>query len=182
MFNLQQKCYYLYSILNIGLVAPSNKISFSFFTSQFKALLEQISSWPDFKYYADKLKCFQKYLMPQAFRATKASDNQFNTLIHSDLWANNILVKYGDKEKSMVDDVTFIDFQFVSYGSPAIDLYFFLFTSLQIKLLSIEIIDEFVEFYHGYLTKFLFRLNYQNYVPNLEEFRFQIRSKCIYGK
>lgn len=165
----------IFVLFRTGLIAPSNKISSPhnskhFWNKFLRGLTSNII-----------LHRFQKYLMPQA-NATEASDNQFSTLIHSDLWANNILVKYGDREKSMVEEVTFIDFQFVSYGSPAIDLYFFLFTSLQTELLSLEIIDEFVEFYCEYLTRFLFQLNYKNNVPNLEEFRLQFRSKYTYGK
>lgn len=50
-----------------------------------------------------------------------------NVLNHGDLWVNNILFKHSTS--GSVVDVRFIDFQIVRYGSPVLDIIYFLWSS-----------------------------------------------------
>ncbi|CAG9833655.1 unnamed protein product [Diabrotica balteata] len=73
----------------------------------------------------------------------------FATFSHSDLWVNNIMVKYAD---STPTEIKFVDFQVYEYYSPVIDFIYFMFTSVQNKVLK-ENLDHFVKFYHSSLLQ-----------------------------
>lgn len=63
----------------------------------------------------------------KAFQKGHDAREPFATIGHNDFWVNNILIqKNGDQI-----NVKFIDFQIVDYGSPARDLIFFLYISVQ---------------------------------------------------
>lgn len=79
---------------------------------------------------------------------------QFGSLIHYDLWTNNILVK---TENEKIIDLKFIDFQIIEYGSVTRDLVFFLFTSVQLQVIQKEI-DNLVKFYFENFISFLEKL------------------------
>ncbi|CAG9864979.1 unnamed protein product [Phyllotreta striolata] len=77
------------------------------------------------------------------------------TVTHTDLWVNNILVKFvGGAPESC----RFVDFQGYNYGSPAVDVLFFLFTSIEFGLLR-EKLDGFLEYYVNQFNEALKQLN-----------------------
>lgn len=86
-----------------------------------------------------------------------------------------------DGVKALADDAVFIDFQFVYWGSPAIDLYYFLFTSFESDPSAAEIYES-LKFYHQHLSEFLLQLNYAGHVPTFEQFKVQFDDKSIYGE
>ncbi|XP_057666279.1 uncharacterized protein LOC130900005 [Diorhabda carinulata] len=75
----------------------------------------------------------------------------FATIGHRDLWVNNIMVKLNGED---VVDCKFVDFQMYSYDSPAADLFFFLFSSVQEKVLRNNL-DELLEYYHRHFVETL---------------------------
>ncbi|ODM88145.1 Vacuolar protein-sorting-associated protein 36, partial [Orchesella cincta] len=52
----------------------------------------------------------------------------FRTLIHGDLWINNLLFK-GNSDGESVEDIAFIDFQQCRFGNIYEELHYFFFTS-----------------------------------------------------
>lgn len=78
----------------------------------------------------------------------------FATILHSDFWLNNMLIKYKD---DIPDSVKFVDFQLYDYGSPLRDLVFFLYSSVKLEVLE-ENVDELLKFYYDELTQALLRL------------------------
>ncbi|CAG9856399.1 unnamed protein product [Phyllotreta striolata] len=68
----------------------------------------------------------------------------YATLSHTDLWVNNIMIKHQNGEPVACK---FVDFQGYDYKSPAMDLLFFLLTSLQVDVLRDEF-DILIKFYH----------------------------------
>lgn len=103
----------------------------------------------------------------------------FATLAHSDLWVNNTLQKF---ENGKVVGNKLVDFQVFAYRSAVSDLFFFLWSSVQLKVLE-DHLDYLLEFYHQNLIKTLsqFQCNTKlfNYDAFLEELR--IESEYEFG-
>ncbi|XP_037817355.1 uncharacterized protein LOC119607485 [Lucilia sericata] len=124
-------------------------------------------------YYHDKLMNLKPYVVEYGTRAYHSNTNNFYTLTHGDLWINNMMMQY-DGEKHL-KDVLLIDFQLCNWSSPAVDLHYFLNTSLEPKLqLDIHAHDKLIQYYHTILTKTLKNLKYMGYVPTLHAFHIQM--------
>lgn len=165
------------------------------YLTQLDALIEQISTWNNYEYYTDKLRNFRSILIQRGQKVFDADPNQFNAIIHGDLWTNNIMLTYSDSGKPcrqqnqqlqqqqgnlQLDNVTFIDFQFSCWTSPTIDLHYLFNTSL-CEDLRLYHQEELIQYYHKKLTTVLKRLNYQKHVPSLHEFQVQFLQKSFYG-
>ncbi|XP_017004717.2 uncharacterized protein [Drosophila takahashii] len=78
-----------------------------------------------------------------AFQAGKdVEDGLFTTLVHGDLWINNMMLKY-DEEGTPIK-VKIVDFQIAQYGSLVHDVIFLLFSSVDVNVLE--------ENYYNFLT------------------------------
>lgn len=144
----------------------------------FDELIDLIAEWPDFSYYTEKLRKFRSHFIERERQCFDAQPNEFNTLIHGDLWFTNTMHRYdGDK----VDNVALIDFQLNCWTSPAIDLQYFLNTSVNEKL-QMRHQHELVQYYYKKLTTILRRLNYKKHIPTLLEFQIQFLTRSIWGK
>lgn len=51
----------------------------------------------------------------------------YSVITHGDIWTNNTMFQYDEEE--ILRNICLIDFQTVRYGSPVLDLTFYLFTS-----------------------------------------------------
>lgn len=89
---------------------------------------------------------FRKYLVngQRAFEHGPKVREPFATIGHSDYWTNNILVKY---ENDGTIKTKMLDFQVMDYGSPARDLIFLLYSSVQSSTVS-EHYDELINIYY----------------------------------
>lgn len=86
-----------------------------------------------------------------------------------------------DKAEQPIENMIFVDFQYSCWTSPAVELHFFMNTSLQESLRPARF-DEFIAYYHGHLETNLKRLKYKKSIPNLVEFKQQYRDKSFYGE
>lgn len=66
-----------------------------------------------------------------------------------------------------------VDFQNCVIGSPIIDLFYFLTTSVAYEIYSV-VRDELIYTYHETLTAVLNKFNYQGYVPTLNELQIEM--------
>jgi thiamine kinase-like enzyme len=84
------------------------------------------------------LKVFDESFTPRETRET------FATIVHNDCWMNNFLFKLenGKPVKSVM-----VDYQSCSYGSPARDIVFFLFSSVKDDVLK-DHYDDLIKLYH----------------------------------
>lgn len=80
-----------------------------------------------------------------------------------------------------IENIIFIDFQYACWTSPAVDLHYFLNTSLQ-ESLRPRRFDDLIAFYHGQLEANLNQLGYRQSIPNLDQFKQQYNDKNVYGK
>lgn len=150
----------------------------SAYLTQLDALIETISKWDNYEYYVEKLRKFRPNLVEKGRSAYDPSPNHFNTLIHGDIWKNNVMVAYN--EDGQLDNAVLIDFQFNCWTSPAMDLHYFFNTSLN-EDVRMNDLDELIQYYHGELVDALKRLGYQKHVPTLLEFHVQYAEKIFYG-
>lgn len=93
------------------------------------------------------------------------------------------MMKYTDSDKTeaSIENLIFIDFQFSSWTSPAIDFHYFFESSLQDPLRPNRF-DDLIESYHGDLVEYLKRLGYKQKILTSEELKQQYREKAFYGK
>lgn len=152
------------------------------FTSNLEVLTDEVATWVDWsesKYFAAKLKEFQKTLMENGCKAFDFNEDELNAFNHGDLWTNNILYTY---EKSAPSEAIILDFQYSFFGSAVLDLQYFLFTSLP-DALRFEKMEELIQFYYYQLKDLMERLSYDmRKFPSLHGFQIEFFKKIFYGK
>lgn len=94
----------------------------------------------------------------------------FKVLNHGDFYTRNIFFKY--KGNDLVDAL-FVDFQNAVIGTPLIDLFYFLTTSVAVTVLATSR-DELIYAYYDALSSMLESLGYQGYTPSLNEIQVEI--------
>ncbi|KAF2878836.1 hypothetical protein ILUMI_27325 [Ignelater luminosus] len=73
------------------------------------------------------------------------SREPFATLNHNDYWVNNTMIKF---ENGKIAKNKIVDFQLIDYGSPGNDIIFFLFSSVQTKVID-EHYDDLIKLYYN---------------------------------
>ncbi|XP_057657285.1 uncharacterized protein LOC130894447 [Diorhabda carinulata] len=100
----------------------------------------------------------------------------FSTVIHTDLWVNNMMHLFKD-DVAVKNKI--VDFQSYTYGSPVADIFFFLWTSVQKDVLE-QHLDMLLEFYHKELVQVL--RNHKCYVDfSYKQFLDEIGIESDYG-
>ncbi|XP_041763725.1 uncharacterized protein LOC121589125 [Anopheles merus] len=117
-------------------------------------------------------------LFDSLIRVTRANRKGFNVLNHGDMWCNNILFQYN--EDSTVNDILLIDYQLCFWASPAIDLIYFMFTSVNGDF-KLSQLNYMVQYYHEHLVDSLKFLGYTGTVPLLKELHSDIISHHLFG-
>ncbi|XP_017046188.1 uncharacterized protein LOC108091478 [Drosophila ficusphila] len=85
-----------------------------------------------------------------AFQASKdVDDGPFTTLVHGDLWINNMMLKYNEDGTPV--KVKIVDFQIAQYGSLVHDVIFLLFSSVDVQVLE----DNYYNFLSMYYKFFI---------------------------
>lgn len=103
----------------------------------------------------------------------EAKDGPYTSIVHCDLWINNIMLKYGKKyilfiflnvkyiflflfvdHKGQPENVKFVDFQISQYENVVHDLIFFLFSSCSREVLD-QHLDDLLYFYYKEFLKCL---------------------------
>ncbi|KAJ8963771.1 hypothetical protein NQ314_005390 [Rhamnusium bicolor] len=101
----------------------------------------------------------------------------FLTIAHGDMWVNNIMVKF---EKGEPVGSKFVDFQNIAFRSPAVDLFLFLWSSVQISVLE-ENLDDLIKFYHENLIENLSQLKCDCEPFSLESLLEELNISAKYG-
>lgn len=104
------------------------------------------------------------------------NEDHFNCLIHGCVWQPNILFKF---ENDKLERVTFINYHYAFYGSPAIDLQKFINSVISDN--SKEIERALVEFYYCKLNTILKKLAFEGEIPSIKEFFSQYQEYRVYG-
>lgn len=139
-------------------------------------LLEDMDTWgEDFAPIIPKLiyirthytEIGQQYIIP---------NEDFGVFLHGDAWLNNILVRFSDQKPV---DVLLIDLQISFWSSPAYDLLYFIFTSLNEDAYQ-NCFDELIKHYYDHLSVTLKALNFSP-VPSLMKLHLDIQCRLVHG-
>lgn len=113
---------------------------------------------------------FSTRSIPKVIEDYTSAIKGFRVLNHGDFYTRNIFFKYKGNE---LVDALFVDFQNAVIGSPLIDLFYFLTTSVAVNVLATSR-DELIYAYHDALSTLLENLGYQGYAPTLNELQVEI--------
>lgn len=133
---------------------------------------------PGLEKLVEKLTKIEDTFYKRICATTVRDDNDFNVILHGDLWANNIMFKYDDNGE--VEDTVLVDFQICYYGPPALDVTYCMYTSSHNDVSELDW-DMLVQYYYDELRTTLKKFNYSKKVPSLMEFNTQIITKGMYG-
>lgn len=111
--------------------------------------------------------------------ASQPTRSGFQVLNQGDQSVNNMLFKNDEKGNPI--DVKFIDFQLSFWGSPMIDLIYFLLTSVRDEIKTAHF-DELIAFYHKELIKSLNELKYSEDAPTLDVLKQDLMEKRGFSK
>lgn len=116
----------------------------------------------------------------ESYKRLTAQENDirepFASISHQDLWVNNFMVRNeGDK----IVHNKFVDFQTCTYDSPARDLIFFLFSSVQLNTLK-EHLDDLLQYYHQFFIETLKDLGCSVEEFSYEKFNNELKHYGIY--
>ncbi|XP_020801950.1 uncharacterized protein LOC110178979 [Drosophila serrata] len=100
--------------------------------------------------------------------------SKFNAIVHGDLWVNNIMFDRANNRAILVD------FQDCFWGSPAIDLQFFFYTSLQLEILLTRQ-DELLKHYFHCLHETLTFCFFMEPVPTFDQLKDEMHRCLFYG-
>lgn len=151
-----------------------------FFQSTYDSLTEEIYTWdPEWHYYANKLRNLRPHFIEQALSVfDNDQEGDLRVLVHGDLWINNLMFKYD--ANGHPSDVLLLDFQFCCYGSPAIDLFYFFFSSTKDEIRQ-NCFDEYMQYYYCHLVEYAKRINCTRQLPTLHQFQLQLLRKMFYS-
>lgn len=121
---------------------------------------------------------WKEILVKGLYVIAKKDDNRFNVLTHGDLWSNNVMYKYGSDGK--VEDCRLVDLQICSYNSPALDLHYFIVSSVQ-RDLRLTKLDHILQYYHGELVNNLRILGYKRDMPTLLQLQKDFLATGLFG-
>ncbi|CAG9833643.1 unnamed protein product [Diabrotica balteata] len=144
--------------------------------SIFKIMVDTLSANDKYKTVADKLmKMLADFTKLMEEAPEKMFNNQsmrtFSTIIHQDMWINNTMQVI---ENDVAVKNKFVDFQMSQVGSPADDIIFFLFSSVEYDCLKNNL-DSLIKYYYEEVICILKKLDLYNdcfsYENLLEEFK-----------
>uniref|UniRef100_A0A1B0CUL4 CHK kinase-like domain-containing protein n=1 Tax=Lutzomyia longipalpis TaxID=7200 RepID=A0A1B0CUL4_LUTLO len=148
-----------------------------FYKTGLASLKELIEQWEGFEEIAEKLENLQERIIEKIFE-NYMKKSTFCVLNHNDLWTNNVMFKYDSSGKLINSAI--IDYQFVYWGSPAIDLNFFLYTSIEEGVRKAHW-NHLIHHYHKILSKTLKDLKATTIVPKVTEIHAEVIQRGVQG-
>ncbi|GLV27768.1 uncharacterized protein CBL_21454 [Carabus blaptoides fortunei] len=153
-------------------------IATHFCNSGIKSLALAVDKWEGFTQYSSKLTAIGEHIFEKVVKVAERRAG-FNVLNHGDLWISNLLFKYDSNGDPI--DCKFVDFQFSVYTSPAIDLQYFIYTSVKQDFVPTQL-SRLLDYYYAELVKQLKKLNYpEEKIPTREWIRKDFFDRSLYG-
>nr|CAD7577064.1 unnamed protein product [Timema californicum] len=144
-----------------------------------ESLAAVVDKWPGYEPFGEKIRGHKKNCVDILLELVKPKEGVLNVLNHGDFWVNNMLFKYSE-ETGEVDDIRMIDFQIVRYGSPALDLHYFLLSSTNDEVRDDQL-DFLLEEYHRSLASNLQLLGLNPDLLSIETLKKQFEDYWFFG-
>ncbi|KAK7872614.1 hypothetical protein R5R35_001951 [Gryllus longicercus] len=141
-------------------------------------LIAAVKSWDGFGDIVKKLERNQSKFVDKLLEVCKPAEKFTNVLAHGDCWMNNILFEYSESGEPI--DLRFVDFQASRKSSPAIDLHYFLFTSLQNEVRNKKF-DDLLQIYCNEVARFAKQLGYNESIFTYDELRQEMDRTLFFG-
>lgn len=143
-----------------------------------KTLAQMTEHQPEHRRIHQNLEKLSKTIFAKVCNAVKCDDrNEFNGLLHGDLWGNNIMFAY-DENTGHPNDAVLVDYQIGYWGPVSCDLAYALFTSSNDDLCDRDW-DILIQHYHAVLCDTLTKLNYCQRIPSLIDIHVQFLQRAI---
>ncbi|KAK7872616.1 hypothetical protein R5R35_001953 [Gryllus longicercus] len=157
----------------------ATRSDFEFFMPKsLNSLAEHVDGWQGFEHYADKLREFGKTIFGVMMNIFAETEERFKVLNHGDCWVNNTLFKYSESGEPV--DIRFVDFQMCRFGSMALDLQYFLFSSPRPDIRT-EKMDEMLSTYHTTYLQVLKQLGCEHRAVSWEELQQEMKRVMPFG-
>lgn len=158
--------------------------------------------------YAAKLSALSSHCYNVAADASVRKDNEFNVITHGDYWVNNMLFRYENEKPighimvcpffqfiflfnyrfvlSFKDDIRYfyltlqVDFQLCNYTSPAMDLLYFLNTSISDDIY-FNHKDEVLKEYQQTLSATMASLGCKASPPSIGDLQKAMKERAVIG-
>lgn len=146
-------------------------------TDGLQELMNTCGRYSDLIKHVKHLESLQNDFLEMVWTSGEAHPN-FNVLNHGDLWNNNIMFRYLEREPN-IENVRLLDYQMLHYCSPAIDLHFFLIVGASLKAKAN--MQGLLRYYFSKLTHYLDILGLSKRLPTWDDFFEDFRSRTSYG-
>lgn len=101
--------------------------------------------------YTKKMKEFTEGPVYDKAISLANSGGPYSIILHGDPWINNVMFQYNDLK---IQDMYLIDFQMTRFASPALDLSFFFYSSVNTDIRHIHY-DNLLTYYYKNLSAFV---------------------------
>uniref|UniRef100_A0A2C9GW51 CHK kinase-like domain-containing protein n=1 Tax=Anopheles farauti TaxID=69004 RepID=A0A2C9GW51_9DIPT len=157
----------------------SRAMNEQFQKGQAELMMKMIEGWSEKDhFFADIMRHWGMDLFDALVRITRADPRKFNVLNHGDMWCNNMMFHYN--ENHAVDDILLIDYQLSFWSSPAIDLLYFMFSSVSGEH-RLPKMNHLIQYYHENLIEGLQFLEYRGKMPLLKDLHSDITAHHLFG-
>ncbi|XP_058059464.1 uncharacterized protein LOC131210260 [Anopheles bellator] len=155
------------------------KMGKDFLQPMLDGLMQYMAHWDLEPDYYDDLKELTTTVIDDLADMVTPRENQFNVLIHGDLWTNNMVFKY-EANSSVPLTSTLLDFQICCWTSPLVDLHSFLFSSVSSDLMLTKL-NYFLRYYQERLAESLVLLGYTKRLPTLQQLHADFTNHLLFG-
>jgi hypothetical protein len=154
-------------------------MTMKFMAPTINTLADVVEKWPGFEEYADKIRGIIPKLWDRIMEIMKPVPGSLSVLNHGDFWVNNMMFHYCP-ETGKPDQVRFIDFQLSRYSTPALDLQYFIYSSLS-EPVRCEYTEHLLEVYHTELRDTLKALGSDHHVYTIEQLKKEYEDRSFFG-
>lgn len=149
------------------------------FKPMFTSYIDAICSWDGFEAIQSKLQEFKDTFMDQLQQVytPNSGPNGYNVLNHGDFHGKNLMHLLDDQQK--VVKTAALDFQVCNWGSPAIDLVYFLYLVIHRDVLNNHR-DQILSEYHQHFLDCLKQMKFEGSIPTLQDLQAELKRNVFF--